>query len=516
MTTSVRWALSATVVLVCGAAACRRPPVESSRPEAGDPGSRTGASPDPAAQRPAETTPSVGVSPVAEQLTDAFAAAAQAIRASVVRVEVEMTSGGRARARQFSELPNLPESFRRFFDFGNEGSGAPDLQPSIRRQAVGSGIVLDVAGHVITNAHVVDRASKVTVQLPDNRKLPAKVVGKDRLTDIAVLAIENPPKQLTVARIGDSTQLRVGQWVLAVGSPLGLDQSVTAGIVSGLGQTSGRVRMSGERVRRYIQTDASINPGNSGGPLVTLAADVVGVNTLIDVGPGGAYGFAIPIQEAAAVARTLVKDGRVRYPYLGVEVISLEDLPADARARLRKPPERGAFVSGVVAGGPAARAGVQAGDVIVKIGSVTVDDARDLVEAVSSQSIGAKIPIEVWHEGQRRTTEVTVRELPSDPEAVVASEVRIGVGVQNLTEALAQQLGLPPDTKGALVTDVQAGSPAAAAGLAPGDVIVQVDRKPVRSAEELAKAIREGGDKAHLLLVRTASGVRLVPVNPTS
>jgi serine protease Do len=507
------WALMPMLALL-GAAGCQRSRAPSgTRRSPPEQGARSVASTAAPALEPADLTPKLGVPKVAEELTEAFAGAAHAIRGSVVRVEVERAGPGSGRNRQGVELP---APFRRFFDFRNLPD-EPDGAPPDSGLAVGSGFVLDVAGHVLTNAHVVERAAKVTVQLPDNRKLSARVMGRDSLTDIAVLAIEAPPKDLAVARLGDSNQLRVGQWVLAVGSPLGLDQSVTAGIVSGLGRTGGRMRMSGERVRRYIQTDASINPGNSGGPLVTLAGEVVGVNTLIDVGPGGAYGFAIPIQQAAGVARTLMKDGRVRYPYLGVEVISLEDLPPELRERLpKRTPERGAYVNAVVAGGPAARAGLKPGDVIVKIGDTPVDSANDLIEAVSTGSIGAKVSLAYWRDGQQRLTEATIRELAREPGKVAASEVGIGVGMQTLTEPLAQSLGLPPATRGAVVTEVQADSPAARAGLERGDVIVEVDRKPVSSAAEAAAAIREGAGKPHVLLVRTASGVRFVTVDTTS
>jgi len=506
-------ALIPTIALLGAAAGCRRSPEPSGQGRsAPEQGARRIASTTEPALESADVTPKLGVPRVAEELTEAFAGAAHAIRGSVVRVEVERAGPGKGRTPHGLEQP---APFR-FFDFRNL-PGEPDGPPSDSGLAVGSGFVLDVAGHVLTNAHVVQHATKVTVQLPDDRNLSAKVMGRDSLTDIAVLAIEAAPKDLAVARLGDSSKLRVGQWVLAVGSPLGLDQSVTAGIVSGLGRTGGRMRMSGERVRRYIQTDASINPGNSGGPLVTLAGEVVGVNTLIDVGPGGAYGFAIPIQQAAAVARTLMKDGRVRYPYLGVEVISLDDLPPQLRERLpRRTPERGAYVNAVVAGGPAARAGLKPGDVIVKIGDTPVDSANDLIEAVSAGRIGAKVSLAYWRDGQQRLTEATIRELAGEPGKIAASEAGIGVGLQTLTEALAQSLGLPPATRGAVVTEVQADSPAARAGLERGDVIVEIDRKPVSSAAEVAAAIREGAGKPHLLLVRTVSGVRFVTIDATS
>ena len=199
---------------------------------------------------------------------------------------------------------------------------------------VGSGFIIGTNGDIITNRHVVQGATKVTVTMNDGKEYRAQVVGKDAQTDVAVVRLEKPPANLVVARLGDSDKLEVGEWVVAVGSPLGLEQTVTAGIVSGKGRPGRHVQMSGKRVRGYIQTDAKINPGNSGGPLVNLEGEVVGVNTLIQVGAGGAYGFAIPVNEVRRVAQLLVKEGRVRYPYLGLLLTDVKDLDDAQKAKL--------------------------------------------------------------------------------------------------------------------------------------------------------------------------------------
>jgi serine protease Do len=297
----------------------------------------------------------------------------------------------------------------------------------------------------------------------------------------------------------------VGQWVLAVGSPLGMDQSVTAGIVSGLGNPHSRLRVS-ERARGYIQTDANINPGNSGGPLVNLAGEVVGINTMINVGPGGAYGFAIPVAQVSQVTQTLIKEGRVRYPYLGVNIGSVEDLSDEARAKLGKLPAQGAVVGNLVPGGPAAEAGLQPGDVITKIGDRKVESAADVIDYITSQQIGAKVKLEYVRQGKTQTAQVTLRELPGE-EGKEAGP--LGMALQTLTPPLAESLGLEPRTKGAVVADVAAGSAAARAGLHPGDVIVEVDRKPVATAAAATKALG-GGEKAHLLRVVGPEGARFV------
>src|SRR5580765_3942089 len=212
--------------------------------------------------------------------------------------------------------------FRRFFQFG---PGMPEQAPGPQR-GTGSGVVMDARGNIVTNRHVVSGATRVKVTFSDGREFSAKTLGTDAETDVAVIRLDKPPADLVAARLGDSDKLDVGEWVLAVGSPLGLDQTVTAGIVSGMGKVGRHVQMSGGRVRHYIQTDAKINPGNSGGPLVNLSAEVVGINTLINTGPGGAYGFAIPVNQVRKVAASLLKEGRVRYAYLGVLVGDIEGL----------------------------------------------------------------------------------------------------------------------------------------------------------------------------------------------
>src|ERR1700690_694076 len=268
---------------------------------------------------PPAVTPKTQVPQEARALSQAFAATARALRPSVVRIDVEIERPKLSR-RDFQRddlPPDMERFFEHFFHFGDNFEGLPMPGPG---RGTGSGVVIDGAGNIMTNSHVAEKASKVTVIFADGREFSAKVVGADPRTDVAVIRLQNPPSGLVAARLGDSNAIEVGEWVLAIGSPLGLDQSVTAGIIRGKGKVTRNVHMSGERMREYIQTDAKINPGNSGGPLVNLSAEVVGINTLINTGPGGAYGFAIPINQVRLVAESLLKDGRVHYPYLGVVV----------------------------------------------------------------------------------------------------------------------------------------------------------------------------------------------------
>ncbi|MEO5770232.1 MAG: PDZ domain-containing protein, partial [Polyangia bacterium] len=328
--------------------------------------------------------------------------------------------------------------------------------------------------------------------------------------------LEKVPKGLVVARLGDSEHVDVGEWVLAIGSPLGLEQTVTAGIISGKGRAGRRVHMSGDRVRSYIQTDAKINPGNSGGPLATLNGEVVGINTLINAGPGGAYGFAIPINEVRRVSQVLLKDGRVRYPYLGVMVGDLSELEPAKKATLgQNLPPRAAFVSEVSPGGPAARAGVQAGDTITQIDGRKIEYGADVVDYVSSRNIGSKVNITYLRGGKNASTTVVLGELPGSDDAQVAqtgATGKLGLGLQTLTPEIAGSLGLPNNVKGAVITDIVPASPAERAGLKEGDVIVEVDRKPVSSSDEAVAALRAPRNGGHLIRVRGPSGARFITI----
>jgi serine protease Do len=346
----------------------------------------------------------------------------------------------------------------------------------------------------------------------DGKEYPAKVVGKDAQTDVAVVRLEKAPPNLVVSRLGDSDKLEVGEWVVAVGSPLGLEQTVTAGIISGKGRPGKHVQMSGNRVRGYIQTDARINPGNSGGPLVNLEGEVVGVNTLIQVGAGGAYGFAIPVNEVRRVAQTLIKEGHMRYAYLGLMLTSAKDLDDAQRAKLGKNlPGSGAVVAEVTPGGPASKSAIRPGDVIQQVDGQKIAGASDVVDYVSGRDIGTTVTLHYAREGKPSQTQVVLGELPNEDMQKPEQGGRIGLALQTLTPDVADSLGIDRGTKGAVITDVVAGSPAERAGLKPGDVIVEVDRKAVASSEQAVEALR-ASQGSHLLRVRGAGGTRFVTI----
>jgi serine protease Do len=466
----------------------------------------------PAAAASAAVTPKTEVPTEAKALSHAFSSVAKALGPSVVRIEVEVGGGGGPRAEGphggRGAPDDIPPMFRRFFEFG-QGDDMPMPGP---QHGVGSGFIIDSSGDIVTNRHVVQGATKVTVTMNDGKEYPARVVGKDAQTDVAVVRLEKSPGNLVVSRLGDSDKLEVGEWVVAVGSPLGLEQTVTAGIVSGKGRPGKHVQMSGNRVRGYIQTDAKINPGNSGGPLVNLEGEVVGVNTLIQVGAGGAYGFAIPVNEVRRVAQTLIKDGRVRYAYLGLMLTSAKDLDDAQRAKLGKNvPGSGAVVAEVTPGGPASRSSIRPGDVIQQVDGQKIAGASDVVDYVSSRDIGATVALHYARDGKAGEAKVVLGELPNEDMRQPEQQGRIGLALQTLTPDVADQLGIDRGTKGAVITDVVAGSPAERAGLKPGEVIVEVDRAPVASSEQAVEALRASrGGAGHLLRVRGAGGTRFV------
>jgi serine protease Do len=478
----------------------------------------------PALAQAAPVTPKMQAPPEAGSLSRAFSNVAKALRPSVVRIEVEMEQRVASRERPQKPRgqgqgqggqPDMREFFERFF---GEGEGSPFNQPGPNR-GTGSGVLLDGKGNILTNSHVVQKAAKVTVEMSDGRELPAHVVGFDDLTDVAVVRLDKPPADLVAARLGDSTKVEVGEWVLAVGSPLGMDQTVTAGIISSKGKLGRNptMRMSGDKVRDYIQTDAKINPGNSGGPLVNLEGEVIGINTLINTGPGGAYGFAIPINQARMVAETLVKEGRMRYAFLGVTVGELREIEDEKKPKLpANSTNDAAFVKEVVPNGPAAKAGLRPGDVITKIDARSIEGPSDVVEYVSSKPVGSKVTVAYVREGRAQTMQVTLGEYPSKNDTAQAqNDVKqdiVGVHLQDLSPDISRYFGLPDNSKGAIVTEVEPGSRAARAGLTAEDVILEVNRKPVGSAQEAAAAFHATPGQTLLLKVRRGNATRMVTV----
>jgi Do/DeqQ family serine protease len=332
-----------------------------------------------------------------------IADAVEQVGPAVVRIDASRT----VKSRRPSMLDD--PFFRQFF-----GDGGDEMPQDREERGTGSGFVISDDGLVVTNAHVIDRADTVTVTLRDGREFPGKVLGTDPLTDLAVIRID--AKQLPVARLGNSDQLRPGEWAIAIGNPLGLDNTVTAGIISATGRTSADVGIPDKRVG-FIQTDAAINPGNSGGPLLNQRGEVIGVNTAIRAQAQG-LGFAIPINKAQQVAQDLVKNGKVSHPFLGIQMRTLNDrlkqqLNEDPERPLTIRADRGVVIFGVAKSSPAAAAGMKRGDVIVKMNGQEVKTADEVQAIVDKTTVGQVVKVEVNRAGQNVTLDVRPDEFPT-------------------------------------------------------------------------------------------------------
>ncbi|MFQ5849426.1 MAG: DegQ family serine endoprotease [Candidatus Binatia bacterium] len=419
-----------------------------------------------------------------------FVSLAKRLKPVVVNISTTQVSGGFQRfPSPFGEEDPFSEFWRRFF-------GDPFPHGPFRQKSLGSGFIVDREGFILTNNHVVENADKIVVRLSDGREFEASLVGRDPKTDIAVIKINND-RDLPTAPLGDSQSLEVGEWVLAIGNPFGLEHSVTSGIVSAKGRIIGAGPYD-----NFIQTDASINPGNSGGPLINTRGEVVGINTAIFSRGGGniGIGFAIPINLVKELLPQLKSKGKVTRGWLGVVIQRVT--PAIAES-LGMDEARGALVASVSEGGPAERGGVRVGDVIVEFDGTRVKESHDLPIIVARTPVGKKVQVKVRREGEEVIVWVTIGELKE--EEVVASAKgmgNLGLTVQKLTPQIAESLGLDR-AEGVVVTFVEPGSPGDEAGLQRGDVILEIDRKPIRDLKDYRKAIaRIAKGKGILFLVR--------------
>jgi serine protease Do len=418
-----------------------------------------------------------------------FAPLAQALTPSVVNVSTTQVI-----------QPKLPPGhpgfgpFWRFF-------GEPQQQGPQTVQSLGSGYVIDTEGHIVTNNHVVAHADKIFVTfVGDDHNYEAKVVGTDKLTDIAVIKVLHPPKDLHPVTFGDSSKIQVGDWVLAIGNPFGLNSTVTAGIISAKGR-----HLGSSSYEDFLQTDASINPGNSGGPLVDLEGQVIGMNSAIYSRSGGniGIGFAIPSNIIQRIVPQLEKHGKVTRGWLGVYIQKVTDDMASALG-LKAP--QGALIAQVVDNGPAAKAGIKSGDVILDWNGKPVKTSDDLPFLVAQTRPGAKAKVTVLRDGKKKTLSVTVEALPANGKASAKTGGNgdLGLSVQKVTPDLAQQLGLP-HARGVVVTAVTPGSAADQAGLTQGDVIVQVGGHEIRTVSDYRAAIRKV-KKGKTVLIRAWRG----------
>jgi serine protease Do len=433
-----------------------------------------------------------------------FVTLAKKMKPVVVNISTTQVSESRGQQEfgsPFGDEDPFNDFWRRFF-------GGPMPRGPQRQRSLGSGFIIDADGSILTNNHVVENAQKIVVKLSDDQEFEAKVVGRDAKTDIAIIKI-TAKTALTAASLGDSDHLDVGEWVVAIGNPFGLDSTVTSGIVSAKGRHIGQGPYD-----NFIQTDASINPGNSGGPLINLRGEVIGINTAIFSRTGGnmGIGFAIPINLAKELLPQLRGKGKVTRGYLGVLIQKVTPEIAESLGMERG---YGALVANVSKDGPADKAGVKVGDVIVEFDGKEVKDSVELPTIVARTPVDKKVRMKVLRDKKEVSLNVAVGEL-KDEEVVASAPEKgeLGMTVQKLTPQLAENLGLDK-TDGVVVTAVEPGSAADEAGIRRGDVIVEVDRKPVRGVEEYRKAIagsRKG--RGVLFLVRRGESTLFLALKP--
>ncbi len=432
-----------------------------------------------------------------------FSALADTVSPAVVHIRVEKTvKGGGPAFPQFNQNPfGGNEQFKDFFgrNFGQQ------RQPEFKQPGQGSGFIIDKSGYIVTNNHVVEGADTIKVILKDDNEYDAKIVGRDPVTDIALIKVEAKGNLPTVP-LGSSDNLKVGEWVAAIGSPFGLEHTVTAGIVS----AKGRVIGSGP-YDDFIQTDASINPGNSGGPLINMQGEVVGINTMIIAG-GNGIGFAIPIDQAKDIIAQLKTGGEVTRGWLGV---TIQDLKGDMAEYYGLKGKSGVLVASVVPGDPADRAGIQPKDIITEVDGKKVTTSRDLTELAAKLGVGDTARVTVLRDGRPKTLNVKVGKRPLTMAALSENqqgekEGEYGFEVTELTPEVAQRYNIK-ETAGVIVVNVDPNGKAQAAGIQQGDLIIEVNRKNVASVQDFKNLIDQHKKESGInLLVKRMNGGLMV------
>jgi serine protease Do len=434
------------------------------------------------------------------QLTipSSFAELADKLSPTVVNVKVTKVEKADLRHPQMQADP-YGEFFGRFFN------GNPQMPKNYRSQGAGSGVIISEDGYILTNNHVVEDALEVTVTFADNKELTAEVIGRDPKTDLAVLKVETK-KNLPSATLGNSENLKVGDWVVAIGNPFGLNHTVTSGIVSAKGRVIGAGPYDD-----FIQTDASINPGNSGGPLFNLKGEVVGINTAI-IPQGQGIGFAIPVDTAKPLIPQLVEHGEITRGYLGVNIQTITE---DLAKALGIEKTEGALVADVVTDSPAAKSGLKRGDIIIDFNGKEIQDSQDLPAKVAATMVGEEVDVTILRDGKEKQIPVVVGKLATEgslSETIGAGKGKWGMQLHELSPELKEQYHLNTD-QGVAVVGVEPGSAAAEAGIRKGDIIVEVNREPVDSIKDVKDGISQAEDKEHLLLlVQRQDGKFYVPL----
>jgi serine protease Do len=435
-----------------------------------------------------------------------FTDVAELVKPSVVNISTVRTikGGGRVFRHFFGDqFGGRRHPFEEFF-----GPFQNQPQRDFKQSSLGSGFIIDEKGHIVTNNHVIAEADEIKVKLFDNREFDAKVIGRDPKTDLALIKIDDA-KGLKALPIGDSESLKIGTWVVAIGSPFGLEQTVTAGIVSAKGRIIGAGPYDD-----FIQTDASINPGNSGGPLVDLQGRVVGINTAI-VASGQGIGFAIPVNMASNIVAQLKDQGEVTRGWLGV---GIQDLTTELAEYYGLDPDAtGVLVTQVFEDDPADKAGIEPNDIIVAVDGQKVGSARELSSLIANTAVGGETKISLLHQGKKKTVTATLATQPDNPTMVARKKNEnnnLGIAVAELTPERAQQLGLNPDEKGILIVDVESGSRADQAGLQVGDLIRGINRQKMKDMADYSKIMQSISDEDEVLMLifRRNEGMKAVKI----
>jgi len=441
--------------------------------------------------------PSAQTSKILPAAPGSFSELVKDARQSVVNVStVKIIKGGRIFRFPFGQDDPFHDWFERFFK--------DQIPKDFRQRSLGSGFIIDKDGFILTNNHVVEKTDEIKVKLANEKEYDAKIIGRDPKTDLALIRIETD-EPLTPLPLGDSDKLEVGDWVVAIGSPFGLGHTVTAGIVSAKYRHIGAGAYD-----NFIQTDASINPGNSGGPLLNTQGEVVGINSAIYSRSGGSIGigFAIPINMAKDLLPQL-KKGRVVRGWLGVMI---QKITPELKEKLKLEDEKGALVADVTSGGPADKAGIKRGDVIVSFGGKEIREMNELPFIVASTPVGKVVAVEVIRKGKKKNFEVKTGKLDEllEKEEPVEEKSDLGMTVDEITPEMARQFGLSEES-GLVVVQVEDNSPAGEAGIRQGDIILEIDQEPVKNIDAYRKRIRryKKGDTLLFLVKRKGATLYL-------